>query len=143
MMSVVPFLMFEGEAEEAMSLYVSLFEDAHILEIVRYDEDGAGPAGEVLRGRFELCGREYACMDSPTEHDFGFTPSFSMFAEFDNEDDIEAVYVALSEGGNVLMPYQAYSFAKRFCWLQDRYGVSWQLNYEGSDEEAEAESPDP
>ncbi len=125
--TVAPFLMFEGDAEEAMTFYVSLFEDARVLATSFYGEDGPGEEGVILQARFELCGREYVVIDSPVRHEFSFTPSYSMFAEFDDEDEVEAVYQALSEGGTVLMPYDAYPFAKRFCWLQDRFGVSWQL----------------
>lgn len=123
--------MFEGEAQDAMSFYVSLFEDAQILEMDLYDENGPGEMGTVHRARFELLGREYICIDSPIRHDFGFTPSLSLFAEFDEEDEIEAAYLALSEEGNILMPYQEYPFAERYCWLQDRFGVAWQLSWVG------------
>lgn len=126
--SVTPFLMFEGTAEEAMTFYVSLFDDARIIDVTYFDEDGPGESGTIMQARFELCGREYICFDSPVEHEFGFTPSYSMFVEFDEFEEIEAAYLALADGGNILMPYEEYSFAQRFCWLQDRYGVSWQLN---------------
>ncbi len=125
--SVTPFLMFEGAAEEAMTFYVSLFDDARIVDVAYFDEEGPGEPGTVMQARFELCGREYIFFDSPSEHEFGFTPSFSMFVEFDEPEDIEAVYLALADGGEMLMPYEEYPFARRFCWLQDRFGVSWQL----------------
>ncbi len=135
--TVTPFLMFEGDAEEAMTFYVSLFDDARILEVVHFDEDGPGEPGTINQARFELCGREYICFDSPSEHEFGFTPSFSMFVEFDEFEEIEAVYLALSDGGQVLMPYEEYDFARRFCWLQDRFGLSWQLTLPHSEDDDE------
>lgn len=115
-----------GRAEEAMRLYVSLFEQSRILEIERFGEGEAEP--RVKRGRFMLAGAEYAAMDSGGEHQFGFTPAISLFVDCDSEEQLDGAFAELSEGGNVLMPLQAYPFSRRFGWVEDRFGVSWQLN---------------
>lgn len=131
--TVTPFLMFEGAAEEAMTFYVSLFDDARVVSVSYFDEDGPGEPGTVQQARFELCGREHICFDSPGEHEFSFTPSFSMFVEFEEQDEIEAVYQALADDGQILMPFEGYDFARKFAWVQDRFGVSWQLTLPHAD----------
>ena len=77
---------------------------------------------------FTLCGREFMCSDSPIEHGFSFTPSSSTFVDFDSAAELERVFDVLSEGGQILMPLDNYGFSRRFGWLNDRFGVSWQLN---------------
>jgi predicted 3-demethylubiquinone-9 3-methyltransferase (glyoxalase superfamily) len=67
-------------------------------------------------------------MDSGAPHQFGFTPAVSLFVECDEEDELDHAYAALAEGGQVLMPLQAYPFSPKFAWVNDRFGVSWQLN---------------
>lgn len=126
--SVKTFLMFEGQAEEAMTFYVSLFEDAAITHLERFGPGQGGPEGTVLRSTLSLPGQELMCFDSPAKHAFGFTPAISLFVECDSEEELERLYAALSEGGNVLMPLDNYGFSRRFGWVDDRFGVSWQLN---------------
>ena len=120
-------LMFEGKAEEAMNLYVSLFEGA-VTAIERYGPEGPGAEGSVKRAEFTLAGHRLACIDSPVKHAFTFTPSASLFVECKDEADLDAAFDRLSEGGAVLMTPGDYGFSKKFAWLNDRYGVSWQLN---------------
>jgi predicted 3-demethylubiquinone-9 3-methyltransferase (glyoxalase superfamily) len=126
---IMPFLMFQGgTAEQAMTLYTSLFEDGRIVDITRYGAEGPGPAGTVLRARFSLAGQEFLCSDSFVTHDFSFTPSFSVWMETESEDELERLFAALADGGAQLMPLGDYGFSRRFGWVNDRYGVSWQLN---------------
>ena len=126
--SLIPQLMFDGDAETAMALYVSLFPDSRIDEVTRYGAEGPGREGSVMRARFTVAGQALACIDSPVKHAFGFTPALSLFVECQDEAEIERVFAALLEGGNELMPLGDYGFSRRFGWLNDRYGVSWQLN---------------
>ncbi|HUY92227.1 MAG TPA: VOC family protein [Pirellulales bacterium] len=125
---ITPFLMFSGQAEEAMNFYVGLFEGSKILRIARYGAKEAGREGSVYLAAFSLGGREFLCIDSPVEHDFTFTPAISLFVASSDEAAIERYFQALSEGGQALMPLGAYPFSKKFGWVQDRFGVSWQLN---------------
>ncbi len=67
-------------------------------------------------------------MDSGEQHHFTFTPAMSIFVDCDREQELDEVYTGLSDGGMVLMPLQEYPFSRKFAWLNDRYGVSWQLN---------------
>lgn len=123
-----PFLMFEGRAEEAMTLYVSLFPDGAITGIERYGPEGPGAEGSVLRASFMIAGQRVDCIDSPVKHGFTFTPSWSFFVDFEDEAGLRAVADTLMEGGQALMPLGDYGFSKLFIWLNDRFGVSWQLN---------------
>lgn len=125
---VMTHLMFEGAAEEAMSLYVSLFSNSEITQVERYGPGEQGKEGTVKVAYFTLAGRELLCIDSPVKHGFGFTPAMSLFVECENEAELEKVFGRLSEGGGVLMPLGNYGFSSRFGWLTDRFGVSWQLN---------------
>lgn len=121
------FLMFTGCAEEAMNLYVSLFDSAEIISITRYGEDEPGEKGTVHLARFSLKGQEFLCIDSSVAHSFSFTPAISLYVTCDDEAEIDRYFSALTEGGSVLMPLGAYPFSKKFAWVQDRFGVSWQL----------------
>ena len=126
--TVRPFLMFEGRAEEAMSFYVSLFDDGRVLDIVRYDSGGPGIEGSVVKASFSIAGQTILCIDSPVKHAFSFTPSVSLFVDCESEEQLEGLVAALGEDGTFLMPLDNYGFSRRFAWLNDRFGVSWQLN---------------
>ncbi|GAA1580920.1 MULTISPECIES: VOC family protein [Streptomyces] len=125
---ITTFLMFEGRAEEAMTFYTSLFDDAEVLDITRYGPGEPGPEGTVQHATFSLAGQQLMCIDSPAKHDFGFTPAISLFVQCDNEAELDRLYEALLEGGAALMPLGSYGFSPKFGWVSDRFGVSWQLN---------------
>ena len=121
-------LMFEGAAEEAMNFYVSLFKGSEVTRVERYGPGEPGPEGSVKRAEFTLDGHRLACIDSPMKHGFTFTPAASLFVDCEDEAELDAALARLSEGGAVLMPPGNYGFSTRFAWLNDRFGVSWQLN---------------
>ena len=122
------FLMFEGNAEEAMTMYTSLFEESEIINIIRYGPNESGEEGSVLHATFLVKGQEFMASDSNVKHDFTFTPSISMFVTCDSEEEIDVAYAKLSQGGEILMPLAAYSFSAKFGWVNDKFGVSWQLS---------------
>lgn len=129
MATAKPFLMFQGgTAQAALDLYLSTFPDSGMVRVERYAEGEPGPVGNIKVAVFTLCGREFMCSDSPIEHKFSFTPSSSTFVEFDSLEEVERAFGILSEGGNILMPLDNYGFSQRFGWVNDRFGVSWQLN---------------
>lgn len=125
--TVTPFLMFEGQAEAAMTFYVSLFDDGKVIDIVRYGPEGPGAEGSVMKASFSLAGQTVICIDSAMTHDFTFTPSFSLFVTCESEEQIRRLAAALSDGGAELMPLDNYGFSRQFAWVNDRFGVSWQL----------------
>lgn len=126
--SVTPFLMFDGAAEEAMNFYISLFSDSEVVNIVRYGPGEPGAEGSVMVADFTVAGQNVRCIDSPAVHDFSFTPSFSFFVECESESELDGAFKALSDAGSVLMPPDNYGFSTKFTWVNDRFGVSWQLN---------------
>jgi predicted 3-demethylubiquinone-9 3-methyltransferase (glyoxalase superfamily) len=129
MNKVTPFLMFQnGDAEEAINFYTSLIEDSAITNIARYGANESGDEGTVMQATFTLKGQEFMCIDSNVKHQFDFTPSFSIFLTCDTEKELEFIYGKLSDGGQALMPLGDYGFSKKFGWVNDRFGVSWQLN---------------
>ncbi|MCC5574860.1 VOC family protein [Microtetraspora sp. AC03309] len=125
---ITTFLMFEGVAEEAITFYTSLFDDAEVLSLVRYGSEGPGAEGTVQHAVFTLAGQEYMAIDSHVSHAFTFTPSISLYVQCESEAELERLYAALSQDGVPLMPLDCYGFSKRFGWTNDRFGVSWQLN---------------
>ena len=125
---ITTFLMFEGGAEEAMNFYLSLFDDAEVVSITRYGAEGPGPEGSVMQATFTLAGRRFMCSDSFVHHEFTFTPSVSMFVDCTDEAQLDRLYAALLGDRQALMPLGDYGFSKKFGWVNDRFGVSWQLN---------------
>lgn len=124
-----PFLMFQGGvAQAALDLYFATFPDSRMVKAERYGAEGPGPEGTLKVAIFTLCGREFMCSDSPVKHAFSFTPSSSTFVDFDSAAELDRAFDALSKDGRTLMPLGSYGFSKRFAWLVDRFGVSWQLN---------------
>jgi predicted 3-demethylubiquinone-9 3-methyltransferase (glyoxalase superfamily) len=127
-MALTPFLMFTGQAEEAMRFYVSILPDGEIIDMECYGPDEDGTEGSVMRATFHIAGQTFICIDSPVKPDFEFTPSVSFILDCESESQLDALFECLFRGGDVLMPVGEYPFARRFVWFTDRYGVSWQLN---------------
>jgi predicted 3-demethylubiquinone-9 3-methyltransferase (glyoxalase superfamily) len=126
--SVSTFLMFRGRAEEAISLYTSLIPNSRIIEIRRHGRGEAGEEGTVMHGLFTLDGVEHRAIDTSIDHGFGFTPAMSLFITCRTEAEVDSLFARLSEGGQIMMPLAAYPFAKKFAWVADRFGVSWQMS---------------
>lgn len=126
--TLTPFLMFEGKAEEAANHYVSLIPDSAVLSMERWRAGEPGKEGSVKTARLKLGDLEVICFNSPVSHAFTFTPASSLFLVCRSEAEIDKLSAALGEGGSFLMPLGAYGFSAKFAWLNDRFGVSWQLN---------------
>ena len=127
---ITTFLMFQdGNAEEAMNFYISLFDNSEIVNITRYGANETGKEGTIMHAIFSLNGQEYMCIDSYVKHGFTFTPAMSLYVTCDTEEEIDKVFEKLSEGGKILMPLGSYPFSERFGWVNDKYGVSWQLTF--------------
>ncbi len=115
MKSITPFLWFDSQAEEAMEFYTSLFPDSKVLNVARYGDAGPGKAGSVMTANFELLGREFMLINGGPH--YSLTPAFSMFVSCESQDEVDTLWDALLEGGR----------ADQCGWLQDRYGLSWQI----------------
>lgn len=123
------FLTFQkNDAEEAMNFYVGLFENSKIGKVRRYGKDGPAKEGSILMATFNLNGSEFACSDSYIKHAWDFNPGVSIFVECKSESEIKKYLEKLSENGNVLMPLANYGWSTMFAFVEDRFGVSWQLN---------------
>ena len=112
---ITPFLWFDGKAEEAANFYVSLFENAKILNVSRYPESSPGVPGTVMTVSFELEGQEFIALNGGPE--FTFTPAVSFSIDCKTQAEVDHFWDSLCEGGR---PSQC-------GWLQDKYGLSWQV----------------
>ena len=126
---IIPFLTFQkNDAEQAMNLYVSLFENSKIIDVNRWSKEGPGKEGTIMQALFQLNGQKFMCSDSPPVHNWDFTPAVSNFIECKDESELERLFSKLSENGDVAMPLDNYGFSQKFGWVVDQFGVSWQLN---------------
>ena len=108
-------LWFDGQAEEAARFYASLFEGGRIVAINRYTAANPDKAGSVMLVTFELAGQRFHTLNGGPQHKFN--ESISLLVECETQDEIDALWGKLTEGGE-----------EGPCgWLKDRYGVSWQI----------------
>lgn len=127
--SMHPHLMFQnGKAEAAIRRYEEVFDDFTIDELDTYGDDSDGPTGQVQMAVCNFGGQRFTCFDSPIEHDFDMTPAITLFVECDSDDELERVFSALADNGEVMMPLDDYGFSRRYGQLADRFGVPWALN---------------
>ncbi|HYE23110.1 MAG TPA: VOC family protein [Candidatus Paceibacterota bacterium] len=128
MQKIVPHLWFDTEAKEAAEFYVSAFENSRIVNITTLHDTPSGDADTVA---FDLSG--YSFMAISAGPYFKINPAISFMLNFDPSRDADAeeklnsLWEKLSEDGTERMPLQEYPFSKRFGWIEDRFGVSWQL----------------
>ena len=115
MQKIVPFLWFDGKAEEAMNFYVSIFKNSKIMDVTRYGKAGPGPEGTVMSGTFQLEGQDFYALNSGPH--FTFTPAISLFVNCEAQPEVDQLWEKLSAGGA----------PNRCGWLTDKYGVSWQI----------------
>ncbi len=115
MQKITPFLWFDGNAEEAMNFYTSIFRNSKIGSISRYGEGGPGPKGTVMSATFQLDGQEFMALNGGPV--FTFSPAISFFVNCETQEEVDVLWEKLSEGGE----------KQRCGWLKDKYGVSWQI----------------
>ncbi|MET0815473.1 MAG: VOC family protein [Pseudoxanthomonas sp.] len=125
---ITPHLWFDTQAREAAEFYCSVFPDSGIRSVVQIRDT---PSGDCDVVSFELHGQPFMAISAGPH--FKFNPSVSFFVHFDpsREPDaaarLERTWATLIEGGKALMPLDEYPVSKRYGWLQDRDGLSWQL----------------
>jgi len=115
MQRITPCLWFDGQAEQAMKFYMSVFKDSKVVSEMRYGDAGPGPKGSVLAVTFELEGQEFMALNGGPQ--YKFTPAISLFVKCKTQQEVDALWDKLLDGGT---PQQC-------GWLTDKYGVSWQI----------------
>ena len=122
MQKILPHLWYDTEAKEAATFYISLFEHSKILNETVI---GDTPSGDAEIINFELAGQQFAAISAGPY--FKLNPSISLMVACNSIEEVNTKWKALSEGGSELMPLGEYPFSKWYGWIQDRYGLSWQL----------------
>ncbi len=119
-------LWFNGQAEEAANFYTTIFKNSKITDLARNTEGSpAGPQGSVLTVGFNLEGQQFLGLNGGPE--YSLNPSVSFFVYGKTEEETTQLWDKLSEGATVLMPLDKYFFSKKYGWLNDKFGLSWQL----------------
>jgi predicted 3-demethylubiquinone-9 3-methyltransferase (glyoxalase superfamily) len=130
MRKIAPCLWFDNRAEEAARFYTSLFENSKIVQTVMYGDHGPQQKGTVMTVAFTLQGQDFTALNGGPA--FPITPAISFYVSCKTEKEVDILWKKMPEGGNVLMELQEYPFSKKFGWVADRFGVSWQLSLSGS-----------
>ena len=117
---IAPCLWFDGKAEEAANLYVSLFPNAEIINVSRYGAGGPYPKGTALMVEFTLSGQRFQALNGGPH--YSFTPAISLSVSCDDAAEVDRYWEALTADGGK---------QGRCGWLTDRFGVSWQIVPDG------------
>jgi len=115
MQKITPFLWFDGNAEEAANFYISIFKNSKMGKITRYGDAGPGPKGSAMSVTFQLEGQEFFALNGGPH--FKFTPAISFFVDCKTQQEVDDLWDKLSAGGRT----------DRCGWLQDKFGLSWQI----------------
>ena len=126
MQKITPHLWFDKEAKEAAKFYTSVFKDSKINNTTTLHNT---PSGTVDIVTIELLGQEFTLISAGPL--FKFNPSVSFLVACKTKDEVDALWEKLSEGGTALMELGEYPFSERYGWVQDRYGLSWQVMFMG------------
>jgi predicted 3-demethylubiquinone-9 3-methyltransferase (glyoxalase superfamily) len=110
MKKITPFLWFDGQAEEAMNFYVSIFKNSKIVSLHRMGAGGTGTGGT-----FQLDGQEFFALNGGPQ--YTFTPAISLFVNCESQQEVDELWEKLSAGGE----------GGRCGWLKDKFGLSWQI----------------
>jgi predicted 3-demethylubiquinone-9 3-methyltransferase (glyoxalase superfamily) len=129
MKKIVPHLWYDKEAKEAAILYTGLFDRSKIIRTTVIEDT---PSGDAELVTFELADQEFMAISAGPY--FKFNPSISLMVLCDTVEEVNTKWKTLSENGTALMPLAAYPFSKWYGWIQDKYGLSWQLMLAGEDQ---------
>lgn len=122
MPEIVPHLWYDKEAKEAALFYISLFDQSKIVNVAVIENT---PSGDSEIVSFQLAGQSFQAISAGPY--FKFNPSISLMVTCDSIEEVNTKWAALAEGGTELMPLDEYPFSKWYGWIQDRFGLSWQL----------------
>jgi len=129
MQKITSCLWFVSNAEEAAKFYTSLFTNSKIGKVARYDEASSKasgqPTGSVLTIEFEIEGHKFLGLNGGPA--FKFNPSLSLFVVSKDESEIDSLWKKFSDGGKILMELDKYDWSKKYGWVEDKFGLSWQL----------------
>jgi predicted 3-demethylubiquinone-9 3-methyltransferase (glyoxalase superfamily) len=115
MQKITPFLWFDGNAEEAVTFYASIFKNSTIDAVTRFGDAGPGPKGSVMTMNFQLDGQQFIALNAGPQ--YKFNPAISMFVDCDDQAEVDELWSKLTDGGKEIQ-----------CgWLEDKYGLSWQI----------------
>jgi predicted 3-demethylubiquinone-9 3-methyltransferase (glyoxalase superfamily) len=115
MQKITPFLWYNGQAEEAMNFYTSIFKNSKVGRVTRCGDAGPGPKGSVMSATFQLEGQEFFALNGGPQ--FTFSPAISFLVDCQTQQEVDELWEKLSDGGQKLS-----------CgWLRDKFGVSWQI----------------
>lgn len=115
MQKITPFLWFNGNAEEAVNFYVSIFKHSAVVSLSRYGDAGPGPKGTVMSATFQLEGQKFYALNGGPE--YAFTPAISLFVDCETQQEVDELWAKLTQGGE----------PGRCGWLKDKFGLSWQI----------------
>lgn len=115
MKKITPFLWFNNNADEAINFYLSVFKNSKLGSVSRYGEAGPGPKGTIMTGTVELEGQQLMFLNGGPQ--FSFTEAISLFVSCETQEEVDDLWVKLSEGGK----------EGRCGWLKDKFGLSWQI----------------
>jgi predicted 3-demethylubiquinone-9 3-methyltransferase (glyoxalase superfamily) len=115
MQKITTFLWFEGQAEEAMNFYVSIFKNSRIVSLNRLNVESGPGKGTVLTGTFELEGQQFMALNGGPQ--FRFTEAISLFVNCETQAEVDELWSKLTAGGE----------ESQCGWLKDKFGLSWQI----------------
>ena len=126
---ITPFLWFDNQTEEAVNFYIAVFNSSKIKTTTRYGKEGAKASGmpenSVMTIAFQIEGQDFVALNGGPV--FQINPTISFFVTCETIQEIDRLWGKLAEGGTVMMKLDNYPFAEKYGWIQDKFGVSWQL----------------
>lgn len=126
---IVPCLWLDDQAEGAARFYTETFPESHVTAVSRYpqsfDNPDGKPRGSVMTVEFQVAGQRFTALNGGPQ--FVINPSISFFVHTESADETDRLCSILSQGGQALMPVGAYPWSDRYGWVQDSFGVSWQV----------------
>ena len=112
---ITPCLWFDGQAEEAINHYISIFKDGRIIDVTRCGDAGPGPKGSVLVATFELLGQQFIALNGGPH--FKFNEAISLSVDCKSQGEVDELWQKLSAGRS----------KSQCAWLKDKFGLSWQI----------------
>ena len=122
-----PFITIEKRAQEALEFYASVFPSYSLISLNHHAEPHQDL---VMLAVFSIRGQEIMISDSFVSHEWNITPGISFFIDLEHEEDLDALLESLENQGKIHMPADNYGFSKRFAWVEDKFGINWQMNVE-------------